>query len=76
MNRAGQWAYYGKVRGALTTGNDAGGQHNAWATRNTEFMTRNMLHIARILKSAGGIPASGNSTNDWDLTRAAHPNPE
>ncbi len=26
VNQAGQWAYYGKVGGALTTGNDDGGK--------------------------------------------------
>jgi multimeric flavodoxin WrbA len=27
VNSAGQWSYYGKVRGALTTGNEDGGDH-------------------------------------------------
>ena len=27
VNEAGQWAYYGKVGAALTTGNDDGGEH-------------------------------------------------
>ena len=29
-----------------------------------------------MLKDAGGIPAYGNSTHDWDLTVPDHPNPE
>ena len=53
-----------------------GGQHNAWTTRNTVFMTWNMLHLARILKDGGGFPAYGNSTHDWDLELPEHPNPE
>jgi multimeric flavodoxin WrbA len=118
MNDAGQWAYYGKVGAALTTGNDdggkhvsaqvlyalqhigltippqadtywtgeagpgpsyldsEGGEHNAWTTRNTVFMTWNVLHLARMLKDAGGIPALGNSTRDWNLGDPEHPNPE
>ncbi len=54
----------------------SGGQHNAWTTRNTAFMTWNLLHLARMLKDAGGFPAYGNSTHDWDLSQAEHPNPE
>ncbi len=119
VNAAGQWSYYGKVGGALTTGNEdggkhvsaqilyalqhigmtvppqsdaywvgeagpgpsyldreGGGEHNAWTSRNTVFMTWNLLHLARMLKDAGGIPAYGNSTHDWDLARPDHPNPE
>ena len=119
VNENGQWAYYGKVGGVLTTGNedggkhvsaqvlyalqhigltippqsdaywvgeagpgpsyldqDGGGQDNAWTTRNAVFMTWNMLHLARMLKHAGGIPAYGNSTTDWNLQQPEHPNPE
>ena len=54
----------------------SGGPENAWTTRNTVFMTWNLLHLARMLRDAGGIPAHGNSTHDWDLSRPAHPNPE
>jgi multimeric flavodoxin WrbA len=53
-----------------------GGEHNAWATRNTVFMTWNLLRLARMLKDADGIPAYGNSTKDWDLNDPDHPNPE
>ncbi len=119
VNAAGQWSYYGKVGGALTTGNEDGGKHasaqvlyamqhigltvppqsdaywvgeagpgpsyldavgggeaNAWTTRNTVFMTWNLLHLARMLKDAGGVPTYGNSTRDWDLAAPEHPNPE
>ena len=54
----------------------AGGERNAWTTRNTVFMTWNLLHLARLLKDAGGIPAYGNDTRQWDLSDPAHPNPE
>jgi multimeric flavodoxin WrbA len=119
VNDAGQWAYYGKVGAAITTGNDDGGKHvsaqvlyalqhigltippqadtywtgeagpgpsyldpdqggerNAWTTRNTVFLAWNVLHLARLLTDAGGIPAYGNSTRDWELGDPAHPNPE
>src|SRR4051794_40972955 len=119
VNEAGQWSYYGKVGGAVTTGNEDGGKHvsaqvlyalqhigltippqsdaywngeagpgdsysdlgsggpeNAWTTRNTVFMSWNLLHTARMLKDAGGVPTYGNSTHDWDLSHPDHPNPE
>jgi multimeric flavodoxin WrbA len=119
VNAAGQWSYYGKTGGSVTTGNEdggkhvsaqilyalqhigltvppqsdaywvgeagpgpsyldpqEGGEHNAWTTRNTVFMTWNLLHFARMLKDAGGIPAYGNSTRDWNLSMPDHPNPE
>jgi hypothetical protein len=53
-----------------------GGEQNAWATRNTVFMTWNMLQLARMLKDAGGFPGYGNSTRDWNLEQSDHPNPE
>src|SRR3954463_13280897 len=54
----------------------SGGVGNDWTTRNTVFMTWNLLHLARLLKDGGGIPAYGNSTFEWDLTQPGHPNPE
>jgi hypothetical protein len=38
--------------------------------------TTNMLHLARMLKDHGGIPAYGNSNHDWNLEQEQHPNPE
>lgn len=119
VNDRGQWSYYGKVGGALTTGNEDGGKHvsaqvlyalqhigvtvppqsdaywngeagpgpsyldgddggqsNAWTTRNTVFMAWNLLHLARTLKDAGGVPGYGNDTRNWDLAHPDSPNPE
>ena len=118
LNDRGQWAYYGKVGAAVTTGNEDGGKHvsaqllyalqhigftippqgdaywvgeagpgpsyldaeggerNAWTTRNTVFLTWNVLHLARMLKDAGGIPAYGNDTRHWNLSSPESPNPE
>ena len=117
-NASSQWAYYGKVGGALITGNEDGGKHcaaqmlytlqhigvtippqsdsywngeagpgpsyldddrgahNNWTTRNTVFMTWNMLHLARMLKDSHGLPSHGNRTDNWNLGDADHPNPE
>ena len=55
---------------------DGQGFSNHWTTRNAVFATWNMLHTARRLKDAGGIPARGNITTNWDLSNAEHPNPE
>ena len=38
----------------------SGGPENDFANRNTTFLTWNLLHVARMLKDAGGIPAHGN----------------
>jgi multimeric flavodoxin WrbA len=117
-NAAGQWSYYGKVGGAIITGNEDGGKHcaaqmlyalshigfvippqadtywtgeagpgpsylddnrgahNHWTTRNTVFAAWNMLHLARMITEAGGLPAYGNDTRDWNLSDPGHPNPE
>ena len=44
----------------------SGGPENDFTNRNTAFLTWNLLHIARMLKDAGGIPAQGNSRTEWD----------
>ena len=44
----------------------SGGPENDFTNRNTTFMTWNLLHTARLLKDAGGIPAHGNQRSLWD----------
>ncbi len=109
LNEAGQYAFYGRVGGALITGNEDGGKHcamnvlyslqhlgyvippqadadwlgevgpgpsyldpgsggpeNDFTNRNTTFMAWNLMHMARMLKDAGGIPAHGNQRSAWD----------
>ena len=44
----------------------SGGPENDFTNRNTTFMTWNLLHMARMLKDAGGIPAYGNLLEEWD----------
>jgi multimeric flavodoxin WrbA len=45
---------------------DSGGPENDFTNRNTTFMTWNLLHMARMIKDAGGIPAHGNQRAKWD----------
>jgi multimeric flavodoxin WrbA len=55
----------------------SGGPENDFTNRNTTFMTWNLLHLARMLKDAGGIPAHGNQRSAWDAgCRSDFANPE
>jgi multimeric flavodoxin WrbA len=55
----------------------SGGPENDFTNRNTTFMTWNLLHMARLLKDAGGFPAHGNQRSGWDAgCRFDFPNPE
>lgn len=47
-------------------GDDGVGYDNEFTQRNTTFMTWNLMHLARILKDAGGIPAHGNQRSAWE----------
>lgn len=124
LNKAGQYAYYGKVGGSLITGNEDGIKHctmntlyslqhlgytippqadagwigeagpgpsygdkledgskagidNDFTNRNTTFMTWNLMHLAKMLKDNGGIPAYGNQRSEWDAgARFDFENPE
>lgn len=123
-NNKGQYIYYGKVGGALITGNEDGIKHctmnilyslqhigytippaadagwigeagpgpsygdkledgsragldNDFTNRNTTFMTWNLMHLAKMLKDAGGVPAHGNQRSKWDAgSRFDFENPE
>jgi hypothetical protein len=44
----------------------SGGPQNDFTNRNTTFMTWNLLHLARMLGDAGGVPAHGNQRSEWD----------
>ena len=55
----------------------SGGPQNDFTNRNTTFMTWNLLHLARMLKAAGGVPAYGNQRTEWDTgSRFDYENPE
>jgi multimeric flavodoxin WrbA len=115
FNEKGQYVYYGKVGGAIFTGNEDGAKHSAmsvlysmqhigfvippaadagwlgaigpegsggpendFTNRNTTFMSWNLMHLASMLKSAGGIPSYGNSGKEWNAGErfGFHVNPE
>jgi multimeric flavodoxin WrbA len=120
LNDKGQYAYYGRVAGALITGNEdgikhcamnilyslqhigytippqadagwigeagpgpsyldagSGGPDNDFTNRNTTFMTWNLMHLARMLRQAGGVPAHGNQRSLWEAgARFDFENPE
>ena len=53
------------------------GYDNDFTNRNTTFMAWNLMHMARMLKGNGGIPAKGNTTEGWEhVTNAKSQNPE
>ncbi len=55
----------------------SGGPENDFTDRNTTFMTWNLMHLALMIKRAGGIPAHGNQRSSWDAgCRSDFPNPE
>lgn len=55
----------------------SGGPENDFTNRNTTFMTWNLMHLAKMLKDAGGIPAYGNQRSKWDAgARFDFDNPE
>jgi len=124
LNERGQSSFYGKVGGAVVTGNEDGIKHcamsilyalghlgytippqadcgwigeagpgpsygdeveegrragfdNDFTQRNTTIMTWNLLHMARMLKGAGGLPNHGNDRRAWDAgCRFGYGNPE
>ena len=53
------------------------GYSNDFTNRNTTFMTWNLMHLAKMLKMNGGIPAYGNQRSKWDAgSRFDFENPE
>ncbi len=53
------------------------GLDNDFTNRNATFMTWNLMHMAKMLKVAGGIPAYGNQRTKWDAgSRFDFHNPE
>lgn len=55
----------------------SGGPENDFTQRNTTFMAWNLMHMTRLLKNNGGIPAHGNQRAEWEAgERFDHPNPK
>jgi hypothetical protein len=52
--------WIGEAGRAVVSRRGSGGPENDFTNRNTTFMTWNLLHAARMLKDAGGVPAHGN----------------
>jgi len=72
IGEAGPGASYGDVVDGQPVGIG-----NDFTQRNTTFMAWNLLHMARMLKDAGGIPAHGNQRSAWDAgCRFDYENPE
>ncbi len=73
IGEAGPGASYGDE----VTGGGRVGFDNDFTKRNTTFAAWNMLHLARMLKDQGGIPAHGNQRSLWDAgCHFDHQNPE
>jgi multimeric flavodoxin WrbA len=55
----------------------SGGPENDFTNRNTTFMSWNLMHMAKMLKDKGGIPAHGNQRSKWQAgCRPGNANPE
>lgn len=55
----------------------SGGPENEFTNRNTTFMTWNLMHLARMLRTEGGVPAHGNQRSEWNAgARFDFENPE
>ncbi|MGQ0846833.1 MAG: flavodoxin family protein [Sporichthyaceae bacterium] len=55
----------------------SGGPETEFTNRNTTFMSWNLMHLASMLKTAGGIPEAGTSRRAWDAgTKPEFANPE
>src|ERR1700750_3277455 len=73
IGEAGPGPSFGDV---LEDGTRAG-LDNDFTNRNTTFMTWNLMHLAKLLKAAGGVPAYGNQRSEWDAgCRFDFENPE
>ena len=73
VGEAGPGPSYGdKLEDGSTAGVD-----NDFTNRNATFMTWNLMHLAKMLKDAGGVPAYGNQRTEWDAgARFDYENPE
>jgi len=55
----------------------SGGPENDFTQRNVTFLSWNLIHLATMLRAAGGVPSHGNRRSAWDAgQRVGHPNPE
>jgi multimeric flavodoxin WrbA len=74
--------WIGEVGPGASFGDDDGkggktGFDYDFTNRNTTFMTWNLMHVAKMLREAGGMPAYGNQRSKWDAgARFDFENPE
>ncbi len=55
----------------------SGGPESDFTNRNATFMTWNLMHLAKMLKDQGGVPAYGNQRSEWEAgARFDFENPE
>ena len=67
-------AWVGEAGPGDSYGDDGAGFGNDFTQRNTTFLAWNLMHLARLLKDAGGFPAHGNQRRLWDAgCRFDHP---
>lgn len=77
IGEAGPGPSYGDTEWNGRPINPPAGFDNEFTNRNATFMAWNLMHAATMLRQAGGIPAIGNTTADWQhVTNAASDNPE
>ncbi|QPC95945.1 flavodoxin family protein [Mesorhizobium sp. INR15] len=57
--------WIGEAGPGSSYGDGGAGLDNEFTKRNTAFMSWNLMHMARMLKDAGGIPAHGNQPEAW-----------
>jgi hypothetical protein len=56
----------GACNGGARARDKSSSPENDFTNRNLTFMTWNLMHLARVLKDAGGIPAHGNQRSAWE----------
>lgn len=54
----------------------SGGPENDFTQRNTRIMSWNLMHLAALLRDAGGIPTEGNQRDESAAETTSEPNPE
>ena len=70
----GQAGWIGGAGPGAGYGDEGLGLDNDFTNRNTSFMTWNLMHLAKLLKDAGGFPVGGNQRSGWDAGRPTlHP---
>jgi multimeric flavodoxin WrbA len=74
--------WIGEIGPGPSYGDDDGkggkvGVNSNFTQRNVTFMSWNLMHLAHMLKTAGGVPAYGNLPDEWEAgQRFDYTNPE